>query len=135
MENGWLVVLGLNTTLTAKVISWWSVTHTCFLAFLMPVLTQLSFQSHQLLFLHASAEVRGKNYLERKFVSNSQPPGYESAKLTTESPGQGSDGKCLTLPHNRDLTTLGKKPVENIVVTSIFSFSVNVFFSSGKNKF
>ena len=30
---GWLVVLRFNATLTAKVISWWSVTHTCFLAF------------------------------------------------------------------------------------------------------
>ena len=28
----WLVVLGLNATLTAKVISWRSVTHMCFLA-------------------------------------------------------------------------------------------------------
>ena len=32
-EVGWLVVFGLNATLTAKVISWWSVTHMCFLAF------------------------------------------------------------------------------------------------------
>ena len=30
---GWLVVLGFNATLTAKVISWQSVTHMCFLAF------------------------------------------------------------------------------------------------------
>ena len=30
---GWLVVLRFNTTLTAKVISWRSVTHMCFLAF------------------------------------------------------------------------------------------------------
>ena len=30
---GWLVVLGFNATLTAKVISWRSVTHMCFLAF------------------------------------------------------------------------------------------------------
>ena len=29
---GWLVVLGFNATLTAKVISWRSVTHMCFLA-------------------------------------------------------------------------------------------------------
>ena len=29
----WLVVLGFNATLTAKVISWQSVTHMCFLAF------------------------------------------------------------------------------------------------------
>ena len=32
-ELGWLVVLGFNATLTAKVISWRSVTHMCFLAF------------------------------------------------------------------------------------------------------
>ena len=30
---GWLVVLGFNATLTAKVISWRSVTHMCFLAY------------------------------------------------------------------------------------------------------
>ena len=29
----WLVVLGFNANLTAKVISWRSVTHMCFLAF------------------------------------------------------------------------------------------------------
>ena len=32
-KDGWLVVLGFNTTLTAKIISWRSVTHMCFLAF------------------------------------------------------------------------------------------------------
>ena len=30
---GWLVVSGFNAILTAKVISWGSVTHMCFLAF------------------------------------------------------------------------------------------------------
>ena len=42
--------------LTAKVISWWSVTHMCFLAF-KPVQTRISFRSHRLIFSHASAEV------------------------------------------------------------------------------
>ena len=32
-NDGWLVVLGFNATLTAKVILWRSVTHMCFLAF------------------------------------------------------------------------------------------------------
>ena len=32
--DGWLVVLGFNPTVTAMVISWRSVTHMCFLAFL-----------------------------------------------------------------------------------------------------
>ena len=32
-KDCWLVVLGFNATLTAKVISWRSMTHMCFLAF------------------------------------------------------------------------------------------------------
>ena len=36
---------------------------------LTPVLTQFSFLSHQLLFSHASAEVRGENSPERNFAS------------------------------------------------------------------
>ena len=37
--------------------------------FLTPVLTQISFQSHRLLFSHASAEVKGENTPERNFAS------------------------------------------------------------------
>ena len=44
-----LVILGFNATLTAKVISWWSVTHMCFLAFSHQYLHNFSFQSHLLL--------------------------------------------------------------------------------------
>ena len=40
-----------------------------FPGFLTPVLTQLSFQSHLLLFSHASAEVRDENMQKRKFAS------------------------------------------------------------------
>ena len=40
-----------------------------FPGFLTQELTQLSFQSHQQLFSHASAEVRGKNMPEIKFAS------------------------------------------------------------------
>ena len=65
----WLVVLGFNATLTAKVISWWSVKHMFFLAFSHQYQHNLSFQSHRLLFSHASAELRGKNTPERKFAS------------------------------------------------------------------
>ena len=36
--------------------------------FLEPVLRQFSFQSQQLLFSHASAEVRGENMPKRKFA-------------------------------------------------------------------
>ena len=47
---GWLVVLGFNATLTAKVILWWSVTH-MFPGFLTPVLTQLFFPKPPITFL------------------------------------------------------------------------------------
>ena len=40
-----------------------------FSGFLTPVLTKLSFQSHRLLFSHASAEVRGENMPKGKFTS------------------------------------------------------------------
>ena len=40
-----------------------------FPGFLTPVLTQLSFRSHPLLFSHVSAEVRGENTPVRKFAS------------------------------------------------------------------
>ena len=42
---GWWVILGFNATLTARVISLWSVTHMCFSGFLTRVLTQLFFLS------------------------------------------------------------------------------------------
>ena len=47
-----------------------------FPGFLTPVLIQISFQSHQLLFSHASAEVRGKNTPKRKFASTGSIPGF-----------------------------------------------------------
>ena len=63
-----------------------------FLGFLTPVLKQISFQSHRLLFSHAAAEARGENMPERKFASN----GYRtnnhqvmSPTLTTEPHGRG----------------------------------------------
>ena len=40
-----------------------------FPGFLTPALTQISFQSHRLLFSHASAEVRDENTQERNFAS------------------------------------------------------------------
>ena len=65
-----------------------------FSGFLTPVLIQLSFQSHQLLFSHASAEVRGENMPQRKVRlnrgSNSQPSGHESDTLTPEPSKQGT---------------------------------------------
>ena len=62
-----------------------------FPGFLTPVLTQLSFQSHRLLFSHAS-EVRGENTSERKFDATGvelKTTGSRVDTLTTEIPGRG----------------------------------------------
>ena len=109
----WLVVLGFNATLTAKVISWRSVTHIhVFPGFLTPILTQLFFPKPPTTFLtcfcrdttvYRSTIVRGER---RKFArkksrlnrgSNSQPPGHEADKLTTEPPGRGSNALIMYL--------------------------------------
>ena len=57
--------------LTAKVITHIMVVIDAYVfpGFLIPVLTQISFQSHQLLFSYASVEVRDENTPERNFAS------------------------------------------------------------------
>ena len=57
-----------------------------FPGFLTPVLTQLSFQSHRLLFSHASAEVRGENTPERKFGSTGSRTHNHQVMSPTLSP-------------------------------------------------
>ena len=74
------IVIGFNTTLTAKVISWWSVTHVSWLSHTSTYTT--FFPRPQTTFSHGS-EVRVVNTPERMFASNSQPPGHESDTLTT----------------------------------------------------
>ena len=60
-----------------------------FPGFLTPVPTQFSFQSHRLLFSHASAKIRWKETVRLNRVSSSQPTGHGSNTLTTEPPGRG----------------------------------------------
>ena len=57
-----------------------------FPGFLTPVLINFSFQSHGLLFLRASLEVKGENMPERKVASTQD-------LLTTERPGRSNPEK------------------------------------------
>ena len=66
-QKSWLVVSGFNVTLTAKVISWRSVTLCIF--WLSHASTNTTFLSETAIFSHASAEVRGENTPERKVAS------------------------------------------------------------------
>ena len=57
-----------------------------FPGFLTPVLTLLFFQSHQLLFSRASAEVRGENTPERKVASTWDRTHNHQVMSPTRSP-------------------------------------------------
>ena len=84
-------VLKFNTTLTGKVILWWSVTHMCFLA-LTPGLTELFFSKPLNTFFTCFCKNGRPKYAGMKVCLNqglnSQPPGQESNTLTTEPPGR-----------------------------------------------
>ena len=80
--RGWLVVLGFNATV---IMSWRSVTHMCFLAVSHQYQHNLSFQSHRLLFSHASAEVRGEITPERNFASTGDRPHNHQVTSPTRS--------------------------------------------------
>ena len=105
-----LVALVFNATLTAKVISWRSVTHMCFLAFSHQYLHNFSFQSHRLLFSHASTEVRGENSPERNFASTGDRTHNHQVMSPTGSPlsYQGGAQSCSVkggLIHLRKVAT------------------------------
>ena len=70
-----------------------------FPGFLTPVLTQLSFQSHRLLFSQASAEVRGENTPERKVASTGDRTRNHQVMNPTRSPlsHPGGDKKVIYL--------------------------------------
>ena len=57
-----------------------------FPGFLTPVPTQISFQSHRLLFSHVSTEVRGKNTPERNFASARSRTHNRQVMSPTRSP-------------------------------------------------
>ena len=87
MYIGWLVVLGFNATLTAKVMLWRSVTHMCFLAFSHQY-TNTTFISKatDLIFSHACAEVRGENTPERKVALTWDRNHNHQVMIPTRSP-------------------------------------------------
>ena len=93
--DGWLVVLRFNATLTAKIISWRSVTAHVFPGFLTPVLTQISFQNHRLLFSHASVEVTGQTTPERKLASTGSRTHNHKVMSPTRSPPSHLGGATI----------------------------------------
>ena len=60
----------VNITLTAKVISWWSVTHIVFPGFITPVLTQLFFPKPPTTFLTCFCRGERRKYAGKKVPLN-----------------------------------------------------------------
>ena len=60
--------------------------------FLTRVRTQLSFQSHRLLFSHASAEIRGETTPERRFASTGYRTHNHQVMSPLRSPESHPDG-------------------------------------------
>ena len=122
-----------------------------FPGFLTPVLTQLSFQSHRLLFSHASAEVIGENTVpERKFASTGNRTHNHQVMSPTRSPLSHPDG-AFEFRKTGELNALNPFPnkpwflrvcstnllktqweKEKLLVTSNFSFFHSVFFPFGE---
>ena len=87
-----------------------------FPGFLTPVLTQLSFQSHPLLFSHASSEVRGENKPERKFATTGSRTHNHQVMNPTRSP--------LSHPDRAELGKEEDTPVT--IVTILFNTTVHI---------
>ena len=96
-----------------------------FPGFLTPVLTQLSFQSHQLLCSHASAEVRGENTLERKLASTGSRTHNHQVMSLTRSP--------LNHPGRVKILLLGKH-TEKTVLVSLAQINLQSKINSFPNK-
>ena len=82
-----------------------------FPGFLTPVLTILFFQSHRLLFSHASAEVRGENTPERKVASTWDRTHNHQVMSPTRSPLSHPGG---SIPYVHEL--VGDRPDVLMVV-------------------
>ena len=122
-----------------------------FPGFLTPVLTLLFFQSHRLLFSHASAEVRGENTPERKVASTWDRTHNHQVMSPTRSPLSHPGGYTAgvfvegTIVWNqvtftvqcRLLLTLEKSHLlkrRKCWSLAIFHFSNNVYYHVEKKK-
>ena len=77
-----------------------------FPGFLTPVLILLFFQSHRLLFSHASAEVRGENTPERKVASTWDRTHNHQVMSPTRSPLSHPGGSSLVKHGNKTINPL-----------------------------
>ena len=125
--TGWMVVLEFNAALTNKVISWRSVTHMCFLAskatdYFSHMLQQgreakirrKESSLNRVSNSHASAEVRGENTPERKFVSTGYRTHNHQVMSPTRSPLSQPGGAKTNQAINQNMQDHSKLDVWSI---------------------
>ena len=98
-----------------------------FPGFLTPVLTQTSFQSHRLLFSHASEVMRGENTPERKFASTGDRNHNHQVTSPTRSPLSHPDGALRYRswdPSDFTVNTCQRGVILSTVTSSILSHMI-----------
>ena len=108
-----------------------------FPGFLTLEITQLLFPKPPTTFLTCFCRGEKRKNARKKVHlnqgSNSQSPGHASDTLTTEPPMQGGKNELkLFTTQSQLLMTLSNEAFENILVTSIFSFSQKCFLTFQK---
>ena len=102
-----------------------------FPGFLTPVLTQISFQSHRLLFSHASAKARGENTPERNFASTRYRTHNHQVMSQKRSPLSQPGGTLMKRRRSKTLWERSRSKSlwekEKMLVNSIFTSSPSVF--------
>ena len=104
-----------------------------FPGFLTPVLILLFFQSHRLLFSHASAEVRGENTPERKVASTWDRTHNHQVMSPTRSPLSHPGGSLisfLTIDQNfmkLDIHLVHHKPQRIFFFPSFYLMRCNLW--------
>ena len=108
-----------------------------FPGFLTPALTQLSFQSHLLLFSHALAEVRGENTPERKSASTGSRTRNHQVMSPTRSPLSHPGGANVTLMVDGDIimsSTVTTDKIGHVVIPNFTDTKSGTRFLESKPK-
>ena len=99
--------------------------------FLTAILTQISFQSHRLLFSHASAEVKGENTPEQMFASTGSLTHHHQVMSPTHSP-LSHPGGALILDRTKLKAFADNKIHVSQILVSVFH-RVGIIIFEGQN--
>ena len=125
--SGWLVVLGLNATLTAKVISWRLMMHMCFLAFSHLSTNTTFFPKPPTTFLTCFSRGERRKLARKKFTSNRSQTQNHQVMSPTRSPLSHPGGAlCLNGLEKRDFKSGVKRIKSQFLKTATLILKTNI---------